>query len=44
VLVGYAKCIARTTPISNEQAVPTQINVVLTWFEELKQIVPTGGK
>jgi eukaryotic-like serine/threonine-protein kinase len=23
---------------------PTQINVVLNWFEELKQKVPTGGK
>jgi hypothetical protein len=23
-------------------AVPTQINVVLNWFEELKQKVPTG--
>jgi Tol biopolymer transport system component/predicted Ser/Thr protein kinase len=27
-----------------EQATPTQINVVLNWFEELKQKVPTGMK
>ncbi len=27
-----------------EQAAPTQINVVLNWFEELKQKVPTGKK
>jgi eukaryotic-like serine/threonine-protein kinase len=27
-----------------EQAAPTQINVVLNWFEELKQKVPTGNK
>ena len=26
------------------QAAPTQINVVLNWFEELKQKVPTGKK
>jgi hypothetical protein len=26
------------------QAAPTQINVVLNWFEELKQKVPTGRK
>jgi hypothetical protein len=25
-------------------AAPTQINVVLNWFEELKQKVPTGKK
>jgi len=24
------------------QAAPTQINVVLNWFEELKRRVPTG--
>jgi eukaryotic-like serine/threonine-protein kinase len=30
--------------IEQEQAVPTQINVVLNWFEELKQKVPTGKK
>jgi hypothetical protein len=31
---------------SNEQAqtAPTQINVVLNWFEELKQKVPAGKK
>ena len=30
---------------SNEQAVaPTQINVVLNWFEELKRRVPTATK
>jgi hypothetical protein len=28
----------------SEQAAPTQINVVLNWFEELKQKVPTGKK
>ena len=27
---------------ATEQAAPTQINVVLNWFEELKQKVPTG--
>jgi hypothetical protein len=31
-------------PIEQEQAAPTQINVVLNWFEELKQKVPTGKK
>jgi len=29
---------------SEEEAAPTQINVVLNWFEELKQKVPTGKK
>jgi hypothetical protein len=30
---------------ANEQAqAPAQINVVLNWFEELKQKVPTGKK
>ena len=29
---------------SEEAAAPTQINVVLNWFEELKQKVPTGKK
>jgi len=29
---------------SAEEATPTQINVVLNWFEELKQKVPTGKK
>jgi len=31
-------------PSEQEQAAPTQINVVLNWFEELKQKVPTGKK
>jgi eukaryotic-like serine/threonine-protein kinase len=31
-------------PIEEAQAAPTQINVVLNWFEELKQKVPTGKK
>jgi Tol biopolymer transport system component len=31
-------------PTDQEQAAPTQINVVLNWFEELKQKVPTGKK
>jgi eukaryotic-like serine/threonine-protein kinase len=31
-------------PTEQEQAAPTQINVVLNWFEELKQKVPTGKK
>jgi len=31
-------------PTAQEQAAPTQINVVLNWFEELKQKVPTGKK
>jgi len=29
-------------PIEQAQAAPTQINVVLNWFEELKRRVPTG--
>jgi hypothetical protein len=29
-------------PAEQAQAAPTQINVVLNWFEELKQKVPTG--
>jgi serine/threonine-protein kinase len=31
-------------PTEQEQAATTQINVVLNWFEELKQKVPTGKK
>jgi Tol biopolymer transport system component len=31
-------------PSEQEQTAPTQINVVLNWFEELKQKVPTGKK
>ena len=31
-------------PVEQAQAAPTQINVVLNWFEELKQKVPTGTK
>ncbi len=31
-------------PSEQEQAAPTQINVVLNWFEELKRRVPTGTK
>jgi Tol biopolymer transport system component/tRNA A-37 threonylcarbamoyl transferase component Bud32 len=31
-------------PAEQQQAAPTQINVVLNWFEELKQKVPTGKK
>jgi eukaryotic-like serine/threonine-protein kinase len=29
-------------PIAQEQAAPTQINVVLNWSEELKRLVPTA--
>jgi hypothetical protein len=29
---------------ATEQTTPTQINVVLNWFEELKQKVPTVKK
>jgi hypothetical protein len=29
---------------ATEQTAPMQINVVLNWFEELKQKVPTGTK
>jgi serine/threonine-protein kinase len=29
---------------STEQSAPAQINVVLNWFEELKQKVPTGKR
>ncbi len=31
-------------PVESGAAAPTQINVVLNWFEELKQKVPTGRK
>ncbi|HXW63062.1 MAG TPA: hypothetical protein VEJ45_10715 [Candidatus Acidoferrales bacterium] len=31
-------------PVQQEQAAPTQINVVLNWSEELKSLVPTGTK
>ena len=31
-------------PNQSAEAAPTQINVVLNWFEELKQKVPTGKK
>ncbi len=31
-------------PSEQAQAAPTQINVVLNWFEELKQKAPTGKK
>jgi Tol biopolymer transport system component/predicted Ser/Thr protein kinase len=31
-------------PVELERAAPTQINVVLNWFEGLKQKVPTGKK
>ena len=31
-------------PVESAQEAPTQINVVLNWFEELKQKVPTGKK
>jgi Tol biopolymer transport system component len=31
-------------PSAAAEAAPTQINVVLNWFEELKQKVPTGKK
>jgi hypothetical protein len=30
-------------PLEQQQAA-TQINIVLNWFEELKQKVPTGKK
>ena len=31
-------------PSESAEAAQTQINVVLNWFEELKQKVPTGKK
>jgi hypothetical protein len=31
-------------PAEQAQAAPTQINVVLNWFEELKRRVPAGAK
>ena len=31
-------------PIEQTRAAPTQINIVLNWFEELKQKVPPGKK
>jgi len=30
-------------PSEQEQAAPSQINVVLNWFEEFKQKVPPGN-
>jgi len=30
-------------PTTAQEAAPTQINVVLNWFEELKQRVPAGN-
>jgi hypothetical protein len=29
-------------PVESQTSAPTQINVVLNWFEELKRKVPTG--
>ena len=29
---------------SEEQARPTQINVVLNWFDELHRLVPSAGQ
>jgi hypothetical protein len=31
-------------PIESAETAPTEINVVLNWFEELKQKVPAGKK
>jgi hypothetical protein len=31
-------------PVEQAQSAPTQINVVLNWFEELKRRVPTGTR
>jgi hypothetical protein len=31
-------------PVESQSSAPAQINVVLNWFEELKQKVPTGKK
>jgi len=31
-------------PVEAGEGAPTQINVVLNWFEELKRRVPTGKK
>jgi len=31
-------------PVEQEQAAPTQINVALNWFEDLKSRVPAGIK
>jgi hypothetical protein len=31
-------------PAEQAQTAPTQINVVLNWFEELKRRVPAGVK
>jgi hypothetical protein len=30
--------------VEQEQTAPTQIIVVLNWFEELKRLVPSGKK
>jgi hypothetical protein len=31
-------------PVERAQTALTQINVVLNWFEELRQTVPTGNR
>jgi hypothetical protein len=31
-------------PVESAEVAPTQINVVLNWFEELKRRVPAGTK
>jgi hypothetical protein len=31
-------------PSESAEVAPTQINVVLNWFEELKRRVPAGAK
>ncbi len=31
-----------TTEGEQEEPLPTRLNVVVNWFEELKQLVPTG--
>jgi Tol biopolymer transport system component len=41
---GQRFLMLKPTEQEQAQAAPTQINVVMNWFEELKQKVPTGKK
>jgi hypothetical protein len=38
------QCFLMLKPSESAEAAPTQINVVLNWFEELQQKVPAGKK
>jgi len=38
------QCFLMLKPSETREAAPTQINVVMNWFEELKRRVPAGTK